>query len=345
MNFKEALEILNVENNNNDDPTALLKTAKHQYHKLALLFHPDKNNTPHATEQFRKINEAYEYIKSHRSPELEEVNENNSDDDTPQMPPPFSPKEYKQYIYHFLTTIYEKSPKKQQQIFANLLSNLADSCEKTVIPILQKYRSNQVLLFNVYQVIVKYKDIFNVSLDVLTKIEEFIKTNLDIPATKVDTHPVNVILKPRFKDLMEGNVFYSRRYNIYIPLWALNTELCYDVEDSGNDDRLQEIVFRCVFDTSAILTSKSPEIQSIRLDETANDLCLTVLLKMEDLFDREVVFLEIDGVNVSMDVDQIKIKKNQVITLLGCGIPIYNPDDVFKIEVRGNIIIMLELVL
>jgi len=340
MNFKEALEILNVENNNTDDPPALLKTVKHQYHKLALLFHPDKNNTPHATEQFRKINEAYEYIKSHTSPELE----NNSVDDTPQMPPPFSPKEYKQYIYHFLTTIYEKSPKGQQQTFANLLSNLADSCEKTVIPILQKYRSNQVLLFNVYQVIVKYKDIFNVSLDVLTKIEEFIKTNLDVPATEDETHPVNVVLKPRFKDLMEGNVFYSRRYNIYIPLWALNTELCYDVGDGRNDDRLQEIVFSCMFDTSAILTSKSPEIQSIRLDETANDVCLSVLFNVEDLINHEVVFLEIDGVNVPLDVDRIKIKKNQVITLVGCGIPIYNPDDVFNIEIRGNIIIMLELV-
>jgi hypothetical protein len=39
------------------------------------------------------------------------------------------------------------------------------------------------------------------------------------------------------------------------------------------------------------------------------------------------------------------LKKKQVITLVGGGIPIYKPDDVFNIETRGDIVILLELVL
>lgn len=343
MDFENSLKILNLTYDlNHDDPDLLLKNAKHQYHKLALLYHPDKNiNNPHATEQFRQINEAYEYIKTHIF--------NNLDPDDPPIPPPFSPKEYNQYIYQFLTTIYEKTPNQQQQTFADVLTALLTSCEKNVIPILQKYKSNQVLLFNLYQVLVKYKDIFYLSLEVLNKIEEFIKTTIDVSsggvAAATDPRPFNTLLTPRFKDLMEGNVFYSRTYNIYIPLWALNTELCYDIADGDGDSSLHEIVFNCVFDGSTALTSSSPEIQSIHLDETLTHISLSVLLKMENIIDRDILVLDIDGVKILVEVDRIKLKKKQVITLVGGGIPIYKPDDVFNIETRGDIVILLELVL
>ena len=37
---------------------------KKQYHKLALQYHPDKNdNTAESNEKFRQINEAYHYLK------------------------------------------------------------------------------------------------------------------------------------------------------------------------------------------------------------------------------------------------------------------------------------------
>jgi len=353
MDLNEALHILNIELTSenqqflcNNNYETLLKTAKHQYHKMALLFHPDKNNTPHATEQFQKINDAYEYIKSYTYVLNSETGFNDPD----YIPQPFSPKEYNQYIYQFINTIYEKTPKKQQEKFAEIIANIVNCCEKNVIPILQKYRSNQVLLFNVYKIIIKYKNIFNLSLNVLNKIEEFIKTTIDEPINTNDnkydeTRLFNIILKPRFKDLMEGNVYYSRTHNIYIPLWALNTELCYDVVIDDNDGYSYEISYNCIFDTTTILKTSSPEIKYISLNETGNDICLTILLKMENIFNNEVVNLEIDGFNIHLDINQIKIKKNQVITLLGEGIPKYNSDDVFNIETRGNIIIMLELVL
>jgi len=357
MDLNEALNILNIKlttenypdlfnNTINNDPETLLKTAKHQYHKLALLFHPDKNNTPQATKEFQKINDAYEYIKSY----TRVLNSDNDSKNMPHVSSHFSPKEYKQYIYQFINTIYEKTPEKQQEKFAELIAKLVNCCEKNVIPILQKYRSNHVILLNVYKVIIKYKNIFNLSLDVLNKIEEFIKNTIDVlPHTNVSDNgnqSFNIIFKPRFKDLMEGNVYYSRTYNIYIPLWALNTELCYDVIiDSGNDNYLYEIVYNCLFDTASILTTTSPEIHDINLNENSNDVCLTVLLKIEDIFNRETVVLEIDDIKIPLEIGKIKMKKNQVITLTGAGIPLYNQNDVFNIDVRGNMVIILELIL
>lgn len=61
MNYNDAFEILEIENY--EDLT--LSNLKKQYRKLALKYHPDKNgNTEISTEKFKKINEAYTYLKN-----------------------------------------------------------------------------------------------------------------------------------------------------------------------------------------------------------------------------------------------------------------------------------------
>ena len=58
MNCKSAYEILEM-----DGPAVDLKYLKKQYHKLALLYHPDKNgNTYESKLKFQTINEAYEFL-------------------------------------------------------------------------------------------------------------------------------------------------------------------------------------------------------------------------------------------------------------------------------------------
>ena len=42
--------------------TASLKDIKSAYRKLALEWHPDKNTAPEASENFRKVAEAYEVL-------------------------------------------------------------------------------------------------------------------------------------------------------------------------------------------------------------------------------------------------------------------------------------------
>lgn len=42
--------------------SASLKDVKSAYRKLALMWHPDKNSAPEASENFRKVAEAYEVL-------------------------------------------------------------------------------------------------------------------------------------------------------------------------------------------------------------------------------------------------------------------------------------------
>ena len=62
MELDEALIILELSNYNKKDIT--LSKIKKQYHKLALLHHPDKNNnTNESCEKFQDIQRAYELVK------------------------------------------------------------------------------------------------------------------------------------------------------------------------------------------------------------------------------------------------------------------------------------------
>ena len=64
MNYKIALEILEIDVNEKNYNDINLEYLKKQYHKLALQNHPDKNgNTSESKEKFQKINEAYDFLK------------------------------------------------------------------------------------------------------------------------------------------------------------------------------------------------------------------------------------------------------------------------------------------
>ena len=80
MNYKTAFEILEIDMSNKKYSDINLEYLKKQYHKLALLYHPDKNgNTLESNEKFKQINEAFNCLK--REISISNININHYDDD------------------------------------------------------------------------------------------------------------------------------------------------------------------------------------------------------------------------------------------------------------------------
>ena len=69
MNFKKACKILDI------DGEVSKEILKRQYRMLALKYHPDKNKSENASDQFQNIQMAYEYLS-------ENIDYDNTDSDS-----------------------------------------------------------------------------------------------------------------------------------------------------------------------------------------------------------------------------------------------------------------------
>ena len=64
MNIQIALEELEISLDEIELTKLDQEYIKKKYHKLALRWHPDKNNEDNAKEKFQRINEAYDYLSN-----------------------------------------------------------------------------------------------------------------------------------------------------------------------------------------------------------------------------------------------------------------------------------------
>lgn len=191
MDQARARHILGIDNAMQVTPELL----KRQYRIKALRYHPDKNSSPDANEQFRLVREAYEYLSDHNSP-MENL-------------------PYVDLLKEFLNS---KSP-----IIHIIIAKLSHMCEDKAVRFINSI--DKMILIDIYKLLIVNREIMHIP-------DIFIEEILKILITKTQGDE-RILLNPSLDDLWKDNIYKlvvdDRTY--LVPLW--HHELIYD--NSGCD--------------------------------------------------------------------------------------------------------------
>jgi hypothetical protein len=308
MDSKKAILLLGL----NDDETVTMENIKKQYRFQALKYHPDKNKSADACEKFQEIHLAYQYLMNYHFYEGEPDEEEEEKD---------FPENYKKMLFKFLNHIWgEKENNTFHKIIHIVLVKLSTECENHMILWMKNINVN--LLKKIYDILLKYKEIFYFSDVFLQHIEEVIfeKNNKDF------SNDLSIVLNPTIDDLFDNNLYkFTLDQEVYIvPLW--HHELVYNY--SGCD-----LYVRCF----PLLPDH------IQIDEK-NNIIIEIKENAAILFQKEILKIEIGKRVFSINAGDLKIAKKQIKVLYNEGISAINSNSIYDISKKSNIILKIELI-
>ncbi len=322
MNLTLARNILEV----SEDAT--IDTIRRQYKIKALKYHPDKNPSPTATEDFRNIHEAYRILIAHH----DNVFLSRKDGDEPIDIP-----SYHKVLFSFLSTFLNnmgqpqgqsspQSPKdcRSKELFESkmklIFSCILNMCESKAVEYVKKLDVST--LEKTVGIINQYRDVFRFTDVFLEKIQSIISDKQE----KQNANYQYFILNPFLEDLFEDNLYrFTMNNQTYIvPLW--HQELMYD--GSGED-----IIVQCC----PVL----PENVEIDVD---NNVIYELYLQISDAFNKKDYCFDLCGKWISFDASKLQLTgEKQTIVFKNEGISKVNDTDMFNVSVRSDIIINIYL--
>tara|TARA_Y100000817_G_scaffold296826_1_gene272670 strand:+ start:276 stop:1103 length:828 start_codon:yes stop_codon:yes gene_type:complete len=180
MDYKKHLEILGL------SQPFTQQQLKKAYYKKALQYHPDKN--PNDGEEFKKINDAYVYLKH-----------DNMDVDM----------SFKEMIKNYIQINY---PSWNTEIVNNIIESVIKKVETKTYDVFENMSKKRAL--EIYNLL----SCMNIGKDVTNKLEQIIKEKI----AKI------IILKPTMENLLNDEIYKLELDGdfFYIPLW--HREICLD---------------------------------------------------------------------------------------------------------------------
>ena len=207
MNYKTAFEILEIDFSLRDTKyeDLTLEYLKKRYRKMALKYHPDKNgNTEESNEHFKKINEAYNYLRREIKNFKPETDEEEEVDNI-----------YLNVLKNFIKSVMDGN---YIDIIAKIVNDILNKGKKISLKLFEDLDKDTAL--NVYIFLSRYKSILYFSDDLLENVKQMVIQKYD----NVEIYKLN----PSINDLLHNNFYklYVQEELYLVPLW--HKESYYD---------------------------------------------------------------------------------------------------------------------
>jgi hypothetical protein len=305
MDYTTASRILELD----DESILNLKYLKKKYHELALKNHPDKNgNTSQSKETFQQLNEAYVFLSN----ELEEEDNNYGSTS-------FAMRSYVDILQTFLQNILDE---KHSQLFCEIIKDIV--MKKLSFTLFEEL--DEETATRVYEFLMKYRVILNISSDILEKLGEIVSTN----AKKEHMSKV-FYLKPTLSDLFNNNIYklYVEDKLYLVPLW--HSEIYFDGENNT------EIVVLC-----------EPELgENITIDEYNNvytniEVAFSTIIEL--INNKDPITFVLGNSTMYIPIDKLFLKKEQLYKIKKGGLSKIKGNNIYDVDDKADVIVKIKLI-
>ena len=312
MNLQIAFDLLDISLDNIELTNITQEFIKKKYHRVALLYHPDKNgNSLESKCKFQRINKAYEYLSDEFA-----SNEFVSSSDSKE-----SNNMYISILTNFIASIVKGE---YSELFMNVVKDIVTGYKQVSLKMFEKLDKENAI--EIYNLLYKYRQVLYISNETLKLVSSIIKE-------KYKNDRV-FILNPSLTDLMNNNIYklYVDEKLYLVPLW--HNELYFDVNmDTNMDTNTGEIIVLC----NPILSDE------LTIDEDNNIYIEKKISFERDLLNIEFVSLVIGGKTFNIKLNELLIKQKQIYRIKGEGISKIIEKDIYNVSYKSDIIVTVIL--